>query len=88
MTWENYGSHWVIDHILPMSEVKTYEDLVRLSHYSNLQPLLKKENMSKGKKLIAESYIKQYFPYAEITVSKKENEAVDTLFKVISENKK
>lgn len=87
MTWENYGSHWVIDHILPMSEVKTYEDLVRLSHYSNLQPLLRTENMSKGSKFVAESYIKQYFPYAEIMVSKKKNDVVDTLFEVIKENK-
>jgi hypothetical protein len=87
MTWDNYGTHWVVDHILPMDSVKTYEDLVRLSHYSNLQPLLKKENMSKGKKFVAESYIKQYFPYAEIMVSKKKNDVLDTLFEVIKENK-
>jgi len=46
MTWENRGLYngelcygWDIDHIIPMSTAKTKEDVIRLSHYSNLQPL-------------------------------------------------
>lgn len=33
----NYG--WDIDHIIPISTAKTEEDVIRLNHYSNLQPL-------------------------------------------------
>lgn len=46
MTWENRGLYngelcygWDIDHIIPMSTAKTKEDVIRLNHYSNLQPL-------------------------------------------------
>lgn len=34
---ENYG--WDIDHIIPLDTAKTEEDIIRLNHYSNLQPL-------------------------------------------------
>ena len=88
MTWDNYGAHWVVDHILPIDTIKTYEDLVRLSHYTNLQPLLRKENMSKGKKWVAESHIKKYFPYSEILISKKTTDVVDTLFETLNKNEK
>ena len=46
MTWENRGLYngelnygWDIDHIIPISSAKTEEDIIRLNHYSNLQPL-------------------------------------------------
>lgn len=46
MTWNNHGKYtgelnvsWDIDHILPLSSAVTEEDLVRLNHYTNLQPL-------------------------------------------------
>lgn len=46
MTWENYGKYngelnygWDIDHIIPSSSAKTEEDVIKLNHYSNLQPL-------------------------------------------------
>jgi hypothetical protein len=39
MTWENYGIIWDIDHIVPLSTAKTEEDVIRLNHYTNLQPL-------------------------------------------------
>ena len=47
MSWENYGL-WHIDHIVPISFAKTEEEIYLLSHYSNLQPLWAKENLSKG----------------------------------------
>jgi hypothetical protein len=46
MTWDNHGKcnntvnfGWDIDHIIPLSTAKTEEDLIKLNHYSNLQPL-------------------------------------------------
>ena len=51
MTWDNRGLYngelnygWDIDHIIPISSAKTEEEIVRLNHYSNLQPLCSKVN--------------------------------------------
>lgn len=50
MTWENRGE-WEIDHIIPISSAKTESDIMRLSHYTNLQPLWKEENRRKSDKM-------------------------------------
>jgi hypothetical protein len=47
MNWGNYGK-WHIDHIKPLAEAKTKEQLEDLCHYSNLQPLWAKDNLRKG----------------------------------------
>jgi len=47
MNWENIGS-WHIDHKLPLCSAKTEEDILKLCHYSNLQPLWKSENCRKS----------------------------------------
>lgn len=39
MSWENYGTYWDIDHIIPLSTANTEEDVLKLNHYTNLQPL-------------------------------------------------
>ena len=39
MSWENYGVVWDIDHIIPLSTALTEEDVLKLNHYTNLQPL-------------------------------------------------
>ena len=51
MNWENYGKYngelnygWDIDHVIPLSLAKTEEDVIKLSHYTNLQPLCSKIN--------------------------------------------
>lgn len=55
MTWENRGLYgWHIDHIIPLSEAKNEEDVIRLSHYTNLQPLWAQDNMSKSDKILDE----------------------------------
>ena len=51
MTWENRGE-WHIDHKIPLSSAKTEEELYKLCHYTNLQPLWAEENLKKGNKII------------------------------------
>lgn len=52
MSWDNYGRNgWHIDHIVPSSSASTEEELIKLQHYSNLQPLWETENLKKGSKL-------------------------------------
>jgi hypothetical protein len=53
MTWENHGVIWEIDHIKPCSKFDlTIEDNIYLCfNYTNLQPLYKSENRSKGNKI-------------------------------------
>lgn len=51
MTWENYGKNgWHIDHIKPLASATSEEEMLKLCHYMNLQPLWAQENLSKGKK--------------------------------------
>lgn len=51
MNWKNYGE-WHIDHIKPLSSAKNKEELIKLFHYTNTQPLWAKENLKKSNKLI------------------------------------
>ena len=52
MSWSNHGIHgWHIDHIIPLASAKNQEDFEKLTHYTNLQPLWSKENLSKKDKL-------------------------------------
>ena len=48
MNWGNIH----IDHIKPMAVCKTEQDVYDLNHYTNLQPLFIKDNLSKNAKLI------------------------------------
>lgn len=48
MNWVNHGEYWHLDHIIPISWAKTEEEVYKLNHYTNFQPLHKKENQSKG----------------------------------------
>ena len=54
MTWENHGNNgWHIDHIIPCSsfDLTDPEQQKKCFHYTNLQPLWWKENISKGGKI-------------------------------------
>jgi hypothetical protein len=50
MSWENYGK-WHLDHIRPLSSAKNDEEVIKLNHYTNLQPLWAEDNIKKGNKL-------------------------------------
>jgi len=49
MNWQNYGNPvdgliepnktWDIDHIIPISSAINEDELLKLNHYTNLQPL-------------------------------------------------
>jgi hypothetical protein len=51
MNWENRGLYngelnygWDIDHIVSISNAETQDDVIRLNHYTNLQPLCSRYN--------------------------------------------
>lgn len=49
MTWDNHGE-WHLDHKVPISWAKTEEEVYKLNHYTNFQPLWAFENQSKNNK--------------------------------------
>lgn len=51
MTLENYGE-WHIDHVIPLATAQSIEDVKRLCHYTNLQPLWAIDNLKKGAKIV------------------------------------
>lgn len=51
MSWEN-RSEWHIDHIIPLSSAKTEEELCKLCHYKNLQPLWAIDNIKKSNNIL------------------------------------
>jgi len=52
MSWELMGKHIHIDHIIPLSSAKTKDELYKLCHYTNLQPLWAKDNLKKSNKIL------------------------------------
>lgn len=57
MSWTNHGKYkihgdlvWNIDHRIPISSAKTEEEIIKLCHYTNLQPMWALENIQKSNK--------------------------------------
>ena len=53
MTWDNHGE-WHYDHIIPVASAQTEEELIKLNHYTNLQPLWAEDNLKKSDKISEE----------------------------------
>jgi hypothetical protein len=53
MNWKNQGSYWHLDHFFPVAsfDLSKDEEQNKCFHWSNLQPLTKKQNLSKNKKM-------------------------------------
>ena len=51
MSWENQGK-WHIDHIIPLSSATNEDELYKLCHFTNLQPMWATDNIRKGAKII------------------------------------
>ena len=51
MNWGNYGE-WHLDHRTPISFAKTEDEVYKLNHYTNFQPLWEIDNLSKGNRYI------------------------------------
>lgn len=49
MTWNNYGSEWVIDHVVPLRlfDLSKESDCKMVWNYRNLMPLFKEDNLHK-----------------------------------------
>ena len=54
MNWNNYGSVWEVDHIVPCDsfDLKDHYQVRLCNHYTNLQPMLKSLNRRKSNKFI------------------------------------
>ena len=53
MSWLNRDK-WHINHIYPVSLAKNDEEIIRLNHYTNLQPLWAYDNISKSNRVITD----------------------------------
>lgn len=48
MNWDNQGTYWHLDHIKPISLAIDKEEVYKLNHYTNFQPLYWKDNLTKS----------------------------------------
>ena len=57
MTWDNRGSVWHVDHVMPLSsfDLTDVAQVAKACHFTNLQPLYASENLRKGAKVPRET---------------------------------
>lgn len=49
---EEYGKTWQLDHIVPISSAKSEDEIIKLHHYTNYQPLDSKINIIDKRDLV------------------------------------
>lgn len=56
MTWENMGSFWELDHVIPCAafDFSDETEIAECYNWRNLQPLAARDNAKKGSKIIAD----------------------------------
>ena len=55
MTWDNYGRNgWQFDHKVPISIANNADEVYKLNHYTNFQPLWEYDNIYKSNKMLPE----------------------------------
>ena len=54
MSWDRIGKEIHIDHIIPLSSAKSEDEIYKLCHYTNLQPLWAEDNLKKSNKILKE----------------------------------
>jgi hypothetical protein len=61
MSWENFGTEWHIDHVVPVSffNIIDSNEQKYAFHWSNLRPLRKETNISKFNKIV-DTYIQKH----------------------------
>lgn len=54
MSWDNYGTYWHVDHIIPISSFDLTDpyQCKQANHWTNLQPLEAKQNIAKSNKIV------------------------------------
>jgi hypothetical protein len=52
MSWSNHGE-WHLDHKTPVALAQTEEEVIRLNHHTNFQPLWAIDNLKKGAKIVS-----------------------------------
>jgi hypothetical protein len=80
MTLENHGEYWHIDHVIPCNsfDLTKEEDLKKCFHWTNLQPLEAKKNLSKKDKINLNE-IKKHWLKVEKFIKNKNLEAKNLL---------
>lgn len=82
MTLDNYGDIWHVDHVIPCSkfDLTNNKEQMKCFHWSNLQPLIGKDNLTKGNKTsICEIMRHSIYLNMFLTKSFNENETYNLL---------
>lgn len=56
MSFDNHGE-WHLDHIIPIATAQSEEDIIKLNHYTNFQPLWAEENLKKGATIVQKQLV-------------------------------
>jgi hypothetical protein len=58
MSWDNWGSVWHLDHILPMRcfDLTNLDELSKVCHHTNMQPLYASLNQEKSDQIVDEDW--------------------------------